>query len=308
MQVSKCRFKGLSALRVATDNAVLTILLSMGPRIISLKRQYGGKELMYHSHSDKLDYVPQKWYAMGGARVWTHDGYHADETERSYASDNARCKWDADPACVTVWGAAHKDFAIQRGLEICETGTGALEVTSLVRNCSDGGMLLNAGVWAITAVRFGDIGSTALGILTNDRESNWQVGRHQIVWHWGGGHHTTPGFMKGLRIEDGLLRVTPMSYEGKVMAFSPVGAIVTTTPDTSFFKLLSEPDPRLSSLLPGGCNTAIYACNDFAESETMGPATAIRAGQTLRHTERWVLTEPHPWNAEHLYEVVAAIK
>jgi len=310
MNVRKSKIKGLRAYTITTDGAEIGIVVSMGPRILSLKRP-SGKEIMHQNPTSEPDYEPQQWRGMGGGRDWMHGGPVADEIEASYADDNGRCEVSEDaPNCFTVWGAVHEGFSLQRGLTIRDNTLGGFDVTYMLRNRSQGGMLLYGGLWAIAALNIKNpAGGAAIGILTNDIESNWQVGDYRIVWHWGGRHHTTTGFMKEqLSIRDCLLVVNLRGHEGKIMVNSPVGAIIATNDDTTFIKAI-ETDPRWNTSLPGGrFNTAIYTCATFAESETMGPAVSITADQTVCHTERWVLTEPRTWSAHDLHYEVKKIK
>ncbi len=308
MRTKTIRLDDLAAISIATEQIELEVLTSMGPRVIAARRP-GGAQLMFQNlvDEDRPDYAPQKWRAMGGGRAWPHSGPIADEDERAYAEDNGRCEVVEDsPGCLMFWGAKNERFQLQRGLTIRETPVG-VDITYLLKNRS-GGMLMYGGLWAIAALNIKNPAETAaIGILTNDLEANWQTGRYQIVWHWAG-HHTTPEFMeKQLSIRDGLLVVKLCGTEGKVMAKSPVGAIIATGEDTSFFKVI-ETDSRWDQLLPGGCNTAVYTCPSFAESETMGPALGIRSGETVCHTERWALTPPQPWDSQALYREVARIK
>lgn len=297
----------LTAIEIRTEHAEMTVITEMGPRIISLRRKKG-KQLMFHNPVTEPDYPETGWRAMGGGRVWVNGGNVFDEDVRAYAQDNGSCEVTIsdDGNVMTVWGEMDQRFAIRRGLQIRENAHQGFDVTYLLKNCSKGGMGLSGGLWAIAAVNFGEPGSTTLGILTGNPGSNWQVGKYQIVWHWAG-HHTEPGFIKEqLLIEDGLVRVTPRGSEGKLMANSPSGTIIVQNDDTSFLKVVKH-NPMLDSLLPGGCNTAIYTCGKFAESETMGATAFVEADKVLYHTERWSLHEPIGWDVEGLNDIARRI-
>jgi len=308
MQVTDTRIDGhMMAMHISTDHAELIVLIEMGPRIISLKRR-GGTERMFRNLVTNPDYAETGWRGMGGARPWASDGEVCDEGIRAYAQDNGPCEVSTsdDRQVVTVWGAIDPRFMIQRGFEIRKNNHWGFDVTSLLKNCSQGGMPLQGGMWAVAAVDFGETGSTTLGILTGKPDSNWQVGDYRIIWDWAG-HHTQPEFISDqLAIAKGLVCVTPKGFEGKLMANSPLGTIVVQNDDTSFFKVI-QCDPRLNSLLPGRCNTAVYTCGQFAESETMGPTTFVEAGNVLRHTERWALYEPVGWNVDGLNNIAISI-
>lgn len=267
----------LKRLQLTAAGAVIEVTLDFGPRIISLKKP-GGAEIM-------------QWSGKGGARVWPASGPQADETHLSYAPDNEPCNvtFMDNNSVVEIWGAVNKTHWMQRGFRICENLHGGFDVTSMIRNCSPHGLLLNAGVWAIAAVQK----DCTIGILLGDPDSNWSTSLVQYVWDWAG-HSTTSEFLEQqMCLQRGLLTVTPGGHEGKIMARSNLGTIVTQGHGVAFWKFIPY-DARLNGLHPDCCNVAIYTSpgtgpNAFAESETMGPIGRIKAGQVLEHTERWVL-------------------
>jgi len=298
MNVSKKKFKDFDALQILTTKTAAIVLVGAGPRIISLRRP-GGGELMFQDPAlfgDSPD--PTKairrgmWKIMGGNRVWVYRDSTSDECEESYAKDNDACTVLEDADSVTITGAVHPVFRIQRGFKIRENPHGGLDVTHFVRNASDQ-MLWSGGVWAIAVVD----PSCEIGVLTGDPGSNWQATPYQIVWNWAG-HRTSQKYVdEQLKIRDGLVLTLPGDEEGKVMVQSPLGAIIAQTQGTAFFKLVSWQGDRATDY-PAGCNTAIYSAPGrvFRESETMGPCCSkVEAGQMVSHTERWVLGDAIPW-------------
>lgn len=302
MKVDSTTFRGQEVLSVSTRLMDAMVQVNAGPRIISLKRVGDNGDLMFQDPAlygpgpgtdDAKPIGRGSWNIMAGARVWTYRDTHGDETEESYASDNRPCTVEESGDSLIITGAICPSFLIQRGLIIKENVHGGLDVTSFVKNTSDL-MLWSGGVWAIAVLN----PNCKIGILTGDPNSNWQATAYHVVWNWAG-HCTTQAYVNNqLRLEPGLLLALPGNEEGKVMAYSPIGAIIAQTADTAFFKLVKA---NPNGAYPSGCNTAIYSAPNrlFRESETMGPfCPRLEAGQTLCHTERWILGPPIPWAQE----------
>ncbi len=285
MKVVREVFAGTDALRIATGRAEMLVLTGTGPRIMELKRPKG-KNILFQDTEDR---AYGNWKLMGGHRIWITRP-EADEAEETYADDNDPCEVRKTGNRVTVMGRHHPVFRTRKGMEISETPDGHLLVAGIVRN--EGAMLWSGGLWSLTCTD--PEGGKTYAIPLGDG-SDWDVFGVFIPKKWAG--HTSLVNDPQLEWTEDLLIIRPKGREAKRALQVPRGWIGCHAPKQgcSFFKLTHyQPAARY----PLGCNMAFYVGpkNFMVEMETMGPQFTLKPGETLRHEEKWILTEPIPWS------------
>lgn len=292
MQLEKIKIPGLdlNGVELTLPHEIkMQVLTERGPRIIGLSGPKFGNLLLVDENNK---FCRGSWSILGGHRVWPHNG-DADETESAYHADNGECAVSNQENSVTFWGEIVPDKTC-RGIEI-KLGGDSIEVTSLIQNVSDA-MLWGGGIWALTCV------------TPKSREIIIPLGKgHGAKWDnypitffraWAGHTSPSPGHRQ-FRLGEYYLTIKP-EVETKITIRNDQGWMAMNVPDEVLFAKKIQVDPKLLPFHPGGSNFAFYNSGkcEFSEMETMGPWTRLEAGQTIRHTERWYLTDPLPENVE----------
>lgn len=285
MKIKKDKYAGMDAIRLSTGRAEMLVLTQAGPRIMELKRP-GGKNILFQDQENRSY---GNWKLRGGHRVWITRP-EADEAEETYADDNVPCEVQENGNTVSITGQIHPVFKIRMGLEISATPQGDFIVANMVKNESV--MLWSGGLWALTCTD--PEGGKTYG-LPLGRGGEWDGFLMYVPKKWAG--HTSLVNDPQLQWNEDLLIVHPQGREAKRALQVPRGWIGCHAPEQgcSFFKL-TKYDP--AGQYPLGCNMAFYIGPDnfMAEMETMGPQGTVRPGETIRHEEKWILTEPLPWD------------
>lgn len=299
MEISKCEFEGIDAIRVRNPDIEIVVVTQFGPRIASLCRPRGdhgapGKNLLFWDSEGKQ--YRCGWHLRGGHRVWTtRPG--ADETEEAYAEDNAECSIFKSETGVKILGGTDQKFGIQRGIAIEDSGhDNCLDIVNFATNRSD--MLWSGGIWGITCTdRKGKTYAIPLG--SGDPDDPWDGFQVYTPKHWAG--HGSRVNDPQLKVTENLLIIDPRGVESKRELQAAQGWIGCCAPDDgcSFFKLMGY-DPARAGLYPNMCNAAYYIGPDnfMVEMELMGPQQTVMPGQTIELRERWVIAGIVYWDSD----------
>ena len=279
MKISQINFQGAKALELLTADLRLVAVYQFGPRIAFFGRPKGPNLLLWKPGQ----YKRGTWDLRGGHRVWvTRPG--ADENEDTYATDNGRCEVEILDDGFRLVGAENPANRTRRGFSVKVRASDTLDVDNFLSNTGD--MLYSGGVWTLTCTV--PAKGTRYGVPIGDG-SEWNAYRMVNFHRWAG--HGQGGFNdKQIVAGKDLLVITPRGLENKRMLESHHGIIAMSDPARSvtFAKKVAH---DISAPTPLGCNIAFYIGpkNFMVEMETMGAERTLRPGDSLHHTEKWVL-------------------
>ncbi|NUN94136.1 MAG: hypothetical protein HUU04_10210 [Verrucomicrobiae bacterium] len=279
IQIQKTTLEGSVAVELTTPVLRLVAVTDFGPRLAHLSLA-GGENLLF--------WKPGKmrrgaWDLRGGHRVWAaHPG--ADESEDSYAPDNAPCELEIFGDGFRVTGATCPLNATRRGFAVRAVSADRLEVENFLTNA--GNMLYCAGVWALTCTLPGVGARYAIPLGDGSAWDNFSLVHFRT---WGGqgkgGFHDPQ-----IAVGDETLVVTPRGVENKRMIQAPRG-IFAMSDAARALTFAKKVDWRPGEAYPLNTNLAFYIGPDnfMVEMESMGPSRTLKPGETLRHPETWVL-------------------
>ncbi len=282
--INKITFQGAKALELITPALRLVAIYQFGPRIAFFGQPKGANLFLWKPGK----YKRGNWHLQGGHRVWvTRPG--ADENEDTYATDNAPCDVEIFADGFRLIGAENPVNRTRRGFSVKVRDADTLDVDNFVQNTGD--MLYSGGLWVLTCTVPGK--GTRYGIPLGDG-SEWNAYRMVHFNRWGG--HGQGGFNdKQIVTGKDLLVINPVGIENKRMVESHHGIIAMSDPsrDVTFAKKVPH---DISAACPLGCNVEmdetareIGPKNFMVELETMGAERTLRPGDTLHHTEKWIL-------------------
>ncbi|HEY5551589.1 MAG TPA: hypothetical protein VIK52_06865 [Opitutaceae bacterium] len=279
-QIRRISFKSDRAVELRTRALRLVAVISRGPRIAFLGTPDGENLLYWNPGTHRRG----KWDLMGGHRLWTaRPG--ADESEETYFADNEPCTVELARDGFTITAPVESVSCLQRSVRIRATAADRVVIEHSVRNT--GSMLWSGGLWALTctAPTEGSVYSAPLGDGTS-----WDYATVVAFRTWGGDQGAKrfddPQF--SFTSEQFVLR--PSGQENKRMLKADSGILAMHDParGTLFAKHASYVP---TAAYPLGTNLAFYVGpkNFMVEMESMGPSATLKPGDTLRHTETWVL-------------------
>jgi len=297
MKVTEDKYNGMEAVRIATEHIEILVLTGAGPRIIELKRP-GGKNILFRD-KEKRSYG--NWSLLGGHRLWiTRPG--ADEAEETYADDNDPGEVEKGEKSVIVTSKVHPVFKTRKILKISESEDGQLNIVHILKN--EGVMLWSGGLWGLTCTDPG--GGKTYAIPLGDR-SEWDIFGVFIPKKWAG--HSSLVNDPQLEWTENLLIIHPKGKEAKRALIAPQGWIGCYAPkeNCSFFKFAKF---NTGAQYPLGCNMAFYIGPDnfMVEMETMGPQRTLKPGEEIIHEEKWIMTDPIPWERLDVIRNIIEVK
>jgi hypothetical protein len=282
MRIERTRFRDWpEAYRCTVGEVELTVVVSVGPRILSLRFRDG--ENLFHA--DGVDLRVGDWRLYGGHRFTT-----APESPASYMPDNAPCRAIEEHGGLLIVSPAAPD-GLERAMRIAGASDGrGFELTHALRNTTCQGW--TGALWAIT-------GLAAAG---------------RVVVPWGCGNNRWRTQMVRYLVQAGTpyanatsrqwqpaadhFAIEPAAERGKIGLYSDRGWLALLRPDGTFVKHCPVVAPE-NACTDGGCNAEVYVGADYVELETLSPLTTLGPGEVLEHVERWyVLREtftPEAW-------------
>ncbi len=263
---------GKKGLWLEHDDLDVFVTTEVGPRILHLSL-HGGENVLW------VDEAGEKgrggWRIYGGHRLWI-----APETETSYEPDDNPPEVEIGKDYVRT-RTKPDILGLQKSMCIRPAAEGGMLVEHEIINTSE--MLAPASAWAITCVKK----EGYLFIPWGSGNKRWDMGK-LVFWKRWGGNHSTRASAVDYTLGDTLLRLKPGKKEGKIGTFAEEGWIAMCTENITFVKAITT-RPRGGSYPDEGCNIEVYMCEDFMEMETLSPVAFLRPGDTIVHTEKWLL-------------------
>jgi len=276
----KLTFKGERAVELRTRALRLVAVAARGPRIAFLGAP-GGDNLLYWNPGK---HRRGEWDLMGGHRLWTtRPG--ADEAEETYNPDNSPCTVEVARNVFTLTAPVDPATRLQRGFRVRAIAADRVSVEHFVRNTSD--MLWHGGLWGLTCTNPGEgaVYSAPLG-----DGSQWDYATVVAFRTWGGGHGQNRFDDPQFTLARDQFELRPAGQESKRMLKADPGILAMHDPARGIlFAKHAAFDP--AGNYPLATNLALYVGpkNFMVEMETMGAFATLKPGESMQHTETWVL-------------------
>jgi hypothetical protein len=278
MKCTAIMFQNMNCIQIVTGEVRLVITADCGPRIAFWGRP-GGENLLLWAPGT---YGRNEWDLLGGHRVWVTRPM-ADEGEETYVIDNLPCTVKFTKTGCIVTGAEDPVSKIQRGIGIRVLEENCLEIDNFVIN--QGNLLFSGGVWPLTCTVPTE--STTYGIPLGDG-SRWDYCKVVMFKQW---ESHTGGFDDDqFSFTSDMLILSPRGKENKRMVNAERGMIAMNDPKRDILFVKKVPYFR-EQKYPLDCNIAIYIGPEsfMVEMETMGGEKMLKPGESMNHTETWVL-------------------
>ena len=269
------------AYRCTMGDVQLTVVVSIGPRILSL-RFNDGENLL---HEDAADVRVGEWRLYGGHRFTT-----APESPASYLPDNAPCLATEENGGLLIVQPNATD-GLEKAMRVkAGPGGSGFELHHLLRNT--GGLPWRGALWAITG--FADAGRVVVpwGAGTDQ----WRTQMVRYLVHAGVSYANATS--RQWRPAADHFVIEPAGQRGKIGLYTDRGWLAWLRPDGTIVKHCPNVAPE-SACPDGGCNAEVFVGPDYVELETLGALTTLAAGQEVSHVERWHLLretfQPEEW-------------
>lgn len=280
--LQRTKFRGLAAVELTTPQVRLVAVHGKGPRIAFWGRNGGENLLLWQPGK----YVRKQWDLMGGHRLWiSRPG--ADEAEETYSPDHKPAAVELDSNSFTVTAPVDPVLLTQRGITIRALSADRVELEHFVTNRSS--MLWSGGVWAVTSTLPSK--GTRYTVPLGDG-SAWDYATIVAIRKWGDNQGAKVFDDPQFSLSTEAFHLEPGGVESKRMLKADAGVLGMYVPAQKLVFAKRAPyEPNAA--YPLGTNVALYTGTNcfMAEMETMGPAVTLKPGQTLRHTEQWVLRD-----------------
>jgi hypothetical protein len=185
----------------------------------------------------------------------------------------------------TLTAAVDPVHRTRRGFRVTVLAPDRVALDHFVRNESD--MLWSGGLWALTCTVPAKGASYTVPLGDG---SAWDYATVVTFRIWGGGHGGKGFDDPQFGFTDDAMVLAPSGRENKRMLKADAGIMALHDPARRLlFAIQSAYQPDAS--YPLGTNLALYVGpkNFMVEMETMGPAVALKPGQSLGLRETWVL-------------------
>jgi hypothetical protein len=246
----------------------LTVVASIGPRILSLRRN-GGPNLLA---LDPADFRVGDWRLYGGHRFTT-----APEGEPSYSPDNAVCEVQVADNSLSL-SSSSSPCGVLKSIEISARleGDGFLLRHTL---SNVGSSLWHGAPWAITCV-------SPFGSVVLPHQTFASLPRRPIrFWNGRSNNYAGPLSRQWVDKHDHLL-IRPNGERGKIGLFSGSAWIAWVGAETVF--CISCPQVVAPEGYPdGGCNLEVFTCRHYLELEHVGPLVTLTPGSSVALEEHW---------------------
>lgn len=285
VRLSKILHAGLEAIELVTQRERMVIVHGVGPRIAA----FGARDresLLFWDHAG--EHTRGAWRLYGGHRMWlTRPG--ADESEETYAPDNAPCRVKRLPRGAGMSVTAPPTPAGIEKTLIVRPGPRAWQITHRLRNVSD--MLWSGGAWALTCTL--PARATRYRIPLGGGPARWDLVTIVIPRSWGG-THTSKLADPQFKLTEEALELHARGQEGKRMILAPRGQLEMMDPVRG--GLVIAATYRAGQRYPLGTNLAAYLGPKrfMVELETLGPTITLAPGDAYEHVEQWTFVRKAP--------------
>jgi hypothetical protein len=266
-----------NCVRLANREVELIITTDVGPRIIRFGK-IGGPNLFYVSEHDKGLTGGQDWRIYGGHRLW-----HAPEVmPRTYFPDNFPVEYFWDGKILKVVQQTESTTGIIKEIEISlDKETNQVKITHRLINTTQ--WTIETAPWAITAHAAGSLAilpqepyiEPELDLLPARPIVLWKYTRMTDKrWTWGSEYillKNDPEYTSEQKI--GILN--KQGWNAIILGSSLMIKRFAFNPDVVY------PD--------FGSNNEAYVNGNLLETESLGPLSGIKPGESVSHSEEWFL-------------------
>lgn len=287
MQIKQTTYQDISALHISNGVLEMTVLVGVGPRIITAGLV--GRDSLLATFPDdfaRVPAAPDDHYFYGGHRLW-----HAPEhPRRTYAPDNAPLQSaqfnDAD-GTLSLTQHTERETGIQKMLDIRFIDDHRVELTHSLTN--HGLWPVTLAVWPLTMMATGGVAVLPLPPRQPHSPQTLLPDSHLSLWGYTDLSDPRWTFCPNyilLRASDA--NPAPLKIGADVAA----GWLAYAHPDGLFIKHFAH-DPA-ARYPDGGCNAEIYTDHNILELETLSPLVELAPSATLTHRETWHIVAPVP--------------
>jgi hypothetical protein len=270
MRIERTRFREWpEAYRCTVGDVELTVVVSVGPRILSLRHRDGENLL----HADSGDPRVGEWRLYGGHRFTT-----APESPASYVPDNTPCRAVEEDASLLIISPKSPD-GLDRALRIAGANDGRGFVLTHTL-CNTTRQAWTGALWAITG--FAAAGCVVVPWGCGDARWRTQMVRYLVQ---AGTPYANATSRQWQPAADHFV-VEPAAERGKIGLFSDRGWAALLRADGTFVKRCPVVPPE-AECPDGGCNFEVFVGTDYVEIETLSALTRLGPGEVLEHVERW---------------------
>lgn len=242
----------MDTVKFNAGNTEMVIGISIGPRILSLRRN-GGENLLYADHTG---FKVGEWKMYGGHRFTI-----APETAASYYPDNEACEVFATGAGLLVRAPQRPD-GIRLSMEITASAAAGFNIRHILEN--NGASLWCGALWGITCV------PRAAKVLARCTAPT--------VNYWPG---TAP---ENWKLAADCMAPLPGEHRGKTGWHEEAGWLAAIQPPGTL--IICNKDHNTGTV---NNNLEIFVCKDYVELETLGPQQTIAPGCSAAHLQQWHL-------------------
>lgn len=268
-----------NCIRLTNGEIEIIVTTDVGPRIIKLGF-VGGRNLMYVSPADMGKTGGDQWRIYGGHRLW-----HAPEVmPRTYFPDNTPVNYTWDGSTLKLMQQMETTTGINKEIEISMDAE-ENRIAILHRLINNNQWEIEISAWAITALSSG--GRVILPQEPYiDPASNLLPSRPVVLWHYT--QMQDPRWIWGNKYIQ-LSQDPAQNSEQKIGILNKQGWAAYILKDEIFIKsVLFDPKARYTDFMS---NNEVYVNGELIEVETLGPVTRLVPGDSLEHTEKWMLAK-----------------
>jgi hypothetical protein len=268
-------------LKLSNGFAEVIITVAVGPRIISY-RPAGGRSVFKLAEDQAGKSNEEAWKIRGGHRLWTAPEDFGQEDSLCYALDNSEVAHEIeDEFTVRVSNLIEKPAKIRREMVVRLDKTSP-KVTVEHRIIHEGGGdPLEVAPWGLSVMAPGGyavLSHPPLGTHPEDYLPN----RAMVVWPF------TDLADERFRVGRRMMRLHQrQGLPFKIGLRHPEGWAAYVLGDHLFIK--SVPLIESAAYPDMGSNFETFTNAEFLELETLGPLQTISAGETIAHTESWIV-------------------
>ena len=267
-------------LKLSNSFAELIVTVGVGPRIISYRPAEGRSVFkLVNEQAGKSN--ENEWKIRGGHRLWTAPEDFGTDDSLCYALDNSEVQHAIeDDFTVRVSNLIEKPAKIRREM-IIKLAEASPKVTIEHRIIHEGGRELEVSPWGLSVMAPG-----GYAILSHPQfgthPADYLPNRVMVIWPF------TDLSDRRFRVGRRTFRLTQSQGEPfKIGLRHPEGWAAYVLGDHLFVK--SVPLIEGATYPDMGSNFETFTNSEFLELETLGPLKRISVGETLVHTESWVV-------------------
>lgn len=297
--LARIEHHGWNAIRLTTPKVELIAPLDVGPRIVSLRRPAGGRNLFAEIAKERGGRGEDTLCLRGGHRLW-----HAPEDlKRTYQPDNVPPTLKELPRNRGFELIQDTEAAtgMQKTLRVEATAANTVRVTHVLTN--RGLWPVETAAWGLTMLRGG--GFSILPLPPKGTHAENLLPRFSMV-QWAYTDFSLPAW----RFFPSFISIDTRKVPG------PQKLGLTDYPGWSAYWIDGDVFVKHAKLVPGarypdgGCPFETFANEELTELETLSPLQVLEPGKRITHVETWGLLTglPKPAN-EDVYraEILPAI-